>query len=291
LLIWIDVLLQPNESTEGFCMEFTITLVQMLCEEGNRQFNYDRAKNLLQSYRQLGGVQFIVFPELFAMGFRYADYERQGPGVPGPTTEFLCTIAKKHNAYTFGTDIERAKTKFYNTLVAATPSGEMLGTYRKIHPFQDEREIFEGGKNLVLMDCSGIKVGVQICYDIRFPEVSRRLALEGAEILIIPAAFPDPRSEHWNTLIQARAVENQLYVAAANRIGFGFDKKTYFGHSQVVDPWGVVLTRRNSELRIIQVTGNTDMIQTVRNQITCYADRSPASYDQVEWSRDSTSVK
>jgi omega-amidase len=272
-------------------MEFTITLVQMLCEEGNRQFNYDRAEDLLQNYKQLGGVQFIVFPELFAMGFRYPDYERKGPGVPGPTTEFLSTIAKKFNAYIFGTDIERAKTKFYNTLVAASPSGEVLGTYRKIHPFQDEREVFEGGESLVLMDCGGIKVGVQICYDVRFPEVSRRLALEGAEILIIPAAFPDPRSEHWNTLIQARAIENQLYVAAANRIGFAFDKKTYFGHSQVVDPWGVVLTRRNSELRIIQVTGNTNMIQTVRDQITCYVDRSPASYDKVEWFRDSTSVK
>jgi omega-amidase len=272
-------------------MEFTITLVQMMCEEGNRQFNFECAEELLEGYRQLGGVQFIVLPELFAMGFRYSDYEQKGPGVPGPASEFLCRLAKNYNAYVFGTDIERANTKFYNTLVAARPSGELLGTYRKIHPFQDEKKVFAGGETIVLMDCSGIKVGVQICYDIRFPELSRRLALECAEILIVPAAFPDPRSAHWNVLIQARAIENQLYVAAANRIGFGFDKKTYFGHSQVVDPWGVVLTRCNSEPRIIQVTGNTEMIQTVRDQITCYADRSPTGYDRVEWFRDSTSVK
>jgi len=267
-------------------MEFTMTLVQMMCGEGNREFNFMQAEELLKDYKRLTGVQFIVFPELFAIGFRYEDYEKCGPGIPGPTSEFICKMAKRFGAYTFGTDIEKGKTKYYNTLVAAGPSGEVIGTYRKIHPFQDEHAVFDGGDTIVLMECGGIKVGVQTCYDIRFPEVSRRLAIEGAEILIIPAAFPDPRSSHWNTLIQARAIENQLYVAAANRIGFGFDKKTYFGHSQVVDPWGTVLSRRNTEGRIIQTTGDTHMINTVREQITCYADRSPTGYNKVQWFRE-----
>jgi omega-amidase len=267
-------------------MEFTMTLVQMMCEEGNRQFNFERAEELLKDYKHFGGTQFIVFPELFAIGFRHEDYKKQGPGVPGPTSDFLCKIAKDYGAYTFGTGIESGKAKYYNTLVAARPSGEVVGTYRKMHPFQEERDVFDGGESIVLMECDGIKVGVQICYDIRFPEISRRLAIEGAEILIVPAAFPDPRSAHWNTLVQARAIENELYVAAANRIGFGFDKKSYFGHSQVVDPWGVILTRRNSEYRIIQVTGDTQMIRSVREQITCYADRSPKGYDKVEWFRE-----
>jgi len=89
---------------------------------------------------------------------------------------------------------------------------------------------------------------------------------------------------HWASA--ARAIENQVYVAAVNRIGTGFDNKTYFGHSQVVDPWGVVLTRINSEGRIITSRRNTDMIQSVRNQITCYADRSPTGYDKVKWFRE-----
>ncbi|MDH4212590.1 MAG: hypothetical protein OEV85_01615 [Candidatus Thorarchaeota archaeon] len=267
-------------------MEFTMTLVQLMCEEGNRKFNFEQAEGLLREYKNLGGVQFIVFPELFAIGFRHEDYEQQGPGIPGPTSKFICKIAKKFGAYVFGTDIERGEQRYYNTLVGAGPSGDVIGTYRKIHPFQEERDVFNGGESIVLMECGGIKVGVQICYDIRFPELSRKLAIEGAEILIIPAAFPDPRSTHWNTLIQARAIENQLYVAAANRIGFGFDKKIYFGHSQVVDPWGVILTRRSSEYRIIQVTGDTQMINSVREQITCYADRSPIGYNKVEWFRE-----
>ncbi|MFX1606295.1 MAG: nitrilase-related carbon-nitrogen hydrolase, partial [Promethearchaeota archaeon] len=160
--------------------------------------------------------------------------------------------------------------------------GKVSGTYRKIHPFQEERDVFMGGDMLAIFDCSGIKVGVQICYDIRFPEVTRKLALEGAELVLVPAAFPDPRGEHWNTLVRARAIENQLYVAATNRIGFGFDGKTYFGHSQMVDPWGVVLGRRSSEERLITSEGNTEMIHTVRSQVTCYDDIAPSGYDNIQ---------
>ncbi len=267
-------------------MQFTMTLVQMPCEEGNRQSNFERAKFLLSQHKSGKGVQFILLPELFSIGFRHEDYNKMGPGVPGPTTDFICSIAEEHQSYTIGTGIEKSGDKFHNTLVMAKPDGEVYGTYSKIHPFQEERDVFVGGKDIVLFECSGINVGVQICYDIRFPEVTRRLALEGAEIVLIPAAFPDPRSEHWNTLVQARAIENQLYVAAANRIGFGFDGKTYFGHSQIVDPWGVIMTRRNSQERIIVSEGDTDMIKSVRSQITCYADISPSGYNNLHWFRE-----
>jgi len=263
-------------------MEFSITLIQMSVVEGNREHNYTNAKLMLKQHRPGKGVQFILFPELFAIGFRHEDYKKEGSGVPGPTTDFLCSVAEEFGAYTVGTGIEKSDDKFYNTLVLAKPNGVVSGTYRKIHPFQEERDVFKGGDIIALFDCSGIKVGVQICYDIRFPEVTRKLALEGAELILIPAAFPDPRSEHWNTLVRARAIENQLYVAATNRIGIGFDGKTYFGHSQVVDPWGVVLGRRNSEERLITTQGNTEMIESVRSQITCYADIAPTGYDKIQ---------
>ena len=259
-----------------------MTLVQMPCVEGDRVQNFGRARRLLEKYRPGKGVQFIQFPELFAIGFRHEDYQNQGQGVPGPTSDFLISIAEEYGAYTIGTGIEVSDDKFYNTLALVKPDGKIVGTYRKIHPFQEERDIFKGGDSMVIFDCSGIKVGVQICYDIRFPEVTRKLALEDAELVLVPAAFPDPRSEHWNTLVRARAIENQLYVAATNRIGFGFDGKTYFGHSQMVDPWGVVLGRRNSEERLVIAEGNTDMIETVRSQITSYADIAPAGYDKIQ---------
>ncbi|MHA1769784.1 MAG: nitrilase-related carbon-nitrogen hydrolase [Candidatus Thorarchaeota archaeon] len=274
-------------------MQFFVNLVQMPTLEGDRERNFDRARSLLRPYRAHDGVDFIVLPELFAIGFRREDYEETGPGIPGPTSEFLSEIAESKEAFVVATGIERSPERFYNTLVMVEPGGETMGTYRKIHPFQEERDVFDGGDTITLFECEGIKVGVQICYDIRFPEVSRRLALEGAELFIIPAAFPDPRAQHWNALLQARAIENQVYVAAANRMGMGYDGKTYFGHSQVIDPWGVVMTRINSEERVVFGSGDTSMIETVRNQITCYADRSPSGYDRVRWyrTRDSTSVK
>ncbi|MFW9786765.1 MAG: nitrilase-related carbon-nitrogen hydrolase [Candidatus Thorarchaeota archaeon] len=259
-----------------------MTLVQMPCVEGNRERNFRNAQLMLETYKPGKGVQFIQFPELFAIGFRYEDYKKEGSGVPGPTTDFLSSVAEEHGAYTIGTGIEKSGDKFFNTLVLARPNGEVLGIYRKMHPFQEERDVFKGGEKITIFDCSGIKVGVQICYDIRFPEVTRKLALEGAELVLVPAAFPDPRSEHWNTLVRARAIENQLYVAAVNRIGLAFDGKTYFGHSQMVDPWGVVLSRRNSEERLITTEGNTDMIKSVRSQITCYADIAPLGYDRIQ---------
>ncbi|TFG30013.1 hypothetical protein EU528_08775, partial [Candidatus Thorarchaeota archaeon] len=139
-------------------MEFTMTLLQMPCEEGNREFNFRYARELLKEYKSSDAVDFIVLPELFAIGFRHDDYEREGAGVPGATSKFLCDIAKEHGAYVFGTDIEQGENKFYNTLVAVNPSGKMIGTYRKIHPFQEERDIFDGGSSIVLMECGGIKV-------------------------------------------------------------------------------------------------------------------------------------
>ena len=167
-----------------------------------------------------------------------------------------------------------------------SPEGKTIGTYRKIHPFQSERDVFAGGNTATLFEIKGVNVGVEICYDVRFPEVSRRLALEGAEVILMPAAFPDPRSAHWDNLVMARAIENQLFVAAVNRVGQAFDGKTYFGHSQVVDPWGVRLTRINSENEVFTSTVNTEMIESVREQVTCYADIAPEGYDKVQWFRE-----
>ncbi len=267
-------------------MDFSVTMVQMPCREGARQANFSNAKEMLEGHRSRASIDFIVLPELFAIGFRYADYAESGPGIPGSTTEFVQNLAEEHSAYVVASDIEQAGSKYLNTLIMATPKGKTLTTYSKIHPFQDEKDVFEGGDSLVIADLGSMKVGLEICYDIRFPELTRTLALNGAELVLIPAAFPDPRAPHWNTLVMARAIENQVYVAATNRIGFGFDGKTYFGHSQMVDPWGVRLTRINSDMAVFRSKGDTDMINDVRNQITCYADRVPEYYDTVRIAKE-----
>ena len=263
-----------------------MTLVQMPCVEGERQKNFDKASALLGKTPNRGHTEFVLLPELFAIGFRHEDYPKVGAGIPGETSTFLEELAEKRGAYVLASGIEAAGSKFYNTLIVASPSGKTIAKYSKIHPFQEEKDVFRGGEEIVLLKVAGIKVGLAVCYDVRFPEITRKLAMEGAEIIFIPAAFPDPRSAHWDTLVMARAIENQLYVAATNRVGNAFDGKTYFGHSQVVDPWGVRLTRINSEEQVFTATGNTDSIKSVREQITCYLDRAPTAYDGLRWFKE-----
>ncbi len=267
-------------------MRLQLTLVQMPCVEGDRQANYEWTRGLLKNHKSTEGLEFIVLPELFDIGFRYEDYGEAGPGIPGPTSEFIQVLAEEHSSYIIGTGLEKAESLFFNTLVMASPKGKIIGTYRKIHPFQSERDVFVGGNAATLFDIKGVKVGVEICYDVRFPEISRKLALAGAELILMPAAFPDPRSAHWDNLVMARAIENQLFVAAANRVGPAFDGKTYFGHSQVVDPWGVRLTRINSENEVFTSSVDTAMIQSVREQVTCFADIAPEGYDKIQWFRE-----
>jgi predicted amidohydrolase len=253
----------------------------MSCIEGKREENFKNTSEMLSDHKTKTAIEFIVLPELFAIGFRYTDYNEVGPGVPGPTAEFIQNLAEEHSAYVVGTDIEQTGKKYFNTLVMASPKGKIVAEYRKMHPFQSEKDVFAGGESLVIVEIGGIKVGLEICYDVRFPEITRTLALNGAELVLIPAAFPDPRAQHWDTLVRARAIENQIYVAATNRMGWAFDNKTYFGHSQIVDPWGVVLNRLNTDMTVFSNKGDTDMISEVRNQITCFQDRTPDYYDSV----------
>jgi len=267
-------------------VDFSVALVQMPCKEGNREDNFNYAKEMLVGHTTQTAAEFILFPELFAIGFRYSDYENLGPGMPGKTTEFLQEIAEEYSAYVAATDIESAGTKYYNKLVLVNPKGKVIASYRKMHPFQNEKEVFQGGDTAVIIESGKIKVGLQICYDVRFPELSRTLAANGAELLLIPAAFPDPRAVHWDSLVQARAIENQVYVAATNRVGWGFDSKTYFGHSQFIDPWGVRSTRINSDISVFKNRGDTSMIQEVREQITCWQDRVPSHYDSIEFHKE-----
>jgi predicted amidohydrolase len=267
-------------------LEFTVVLVQMSCVEGRREENHTAALKILGDKSLGNGARFILFPELFDIGFDKEDYAEAGPGVPGPTSAFLEQVAKKYASYVVGTGLEKAHAGFYNTLAVASPAGKTIATYRKIHPFQTERAVFRGGDRTVLFEAGGIRVGVEICYDIRFPELTRRIALEDAHLILVPGAFPDPRSAHWDTLLAARAIENQLYVAAANRVGRGFDGKTYFGHSQIVDPWGVRMTRMTSEEQVFVSSGDTSSVSSVREQITCYKDRTPTAYEQVQWFRE-----
>ena len=158
-------------------------------------------------------------------------------------------------------------------------NGVTTGIYRKMHLFSllGEDRAFSRGDGWLLADTSLGKIGVIICYDLRFPELSRRLALEGAQIICVPAQWPKPRNEHWRTLLLARAIENQLFVIASNTCGV-IGKLDFFGMSMIIDPKGNILAEATDKESEILADLDMGEMEEWRAQIPCFGDRRPELY-------------
>ena len=196
------------------------------------------------------GAQLAVLPEMWSCGYDYrnlAELAQQTPRVL-QQLQLLCGELK---IVTVGSLPELDGDTIYNTAYVID-KGEIVGRYRKLHLFSTMREdqfLGSGSESLVVGTSVG-RLGVAICYDLRFPELFRKLALAGAEIICIPAEWPKPRQEHWKTLLRARAIENQLFIIAANCCGVQ-GKLDFFGLSQLISPLGNVLeiaAEENTEL-------------------------------------------
>jgi predicted amidohydrolase len=174
-----------------------------------------------------------------------------------------------------------------NTCVVLDPEGEIAAVYRKIHMFDvdvgghayRESDAMEPGEEVVNVDVEGWNVGLTVCYDLRFPELYRLLALAGAELITVPAAFTlVTGKDHWELLLRARAVENQCYVAGANQWGTHLGGKASYGRSTIVDPWGIVLAAAPDEDCVIAAEMDRARIDGVRRQVPSLANRRPAAY-------------
>jgi predicted amidohydrolase len=177
---------------------------------------------------------------------------------------------------------ERVGGDIYNTALVLGPKGERIAKYRKTHLITAEpvceQNTIRPGDALALCDIAGFRAGLMTCYDIRFPELARKLVLAGAEILIVPAAFPRTRIMHWEALGVCRAIENQVYVAAVNRVGTD-EGLTFGGSSRLLDPYGDVLasaSETDETLLVGEVT--RERLTEVRNGLKVFADRRPELY-------------
>jgi len=162
----------------------------------------------------------------------------------------------------------------YYNLGFCFESGTLAGTYRKTHPFKAENSYFSKGSSLepISLKKQSLKIGFEICYELRFPEVARKLSLAGADLLVTTAAFPNPRSEHWKTLAKARAIENQIPHIACNRTGSAPDC-TYFGNSMVIDSWGEVKADAGSKECVIVCDLDLAGKEEIRKAIPVFEDR------------------
>ncbi len=234
----------------------------------------------LDGIKKLGdrGVEVAVLPELWSCGFdnkRLADYAVRTPEI----IEKLTQKASEYNMVIAGSLPELSEEVVYNTCYMINGDGTLAGSYRKVHLFSTagEDKYFGKGETAAAYNTTVGKVGMIICYDLRFPEICRTLALDGAEIILMSAQWPIARINHWDTLMQARAIENQLFIVAANRCGR--DKNLeYGGHSQIVSCTGELLAKAENEPSIHEADLDFNELKKFRSFIPCFKDRVPMTY-------------
>lgn len=236
------------------------------------------------------GAQLVALPELWSCHGLEKAYREAAEPVPGPTTDFLGNLARELDIHLLGGSIlesAEGSEKMYNTSTLLDPSGEMTAVYRKVHLFDvkaPDREYLESasmapGAETVTADAGGARLGLSVCYDVRFPELYRSLVLDGAEVLTVPAAFTlQTGKDHWELLLRARAVENQAYVVAPAQWGQKADGRWTYGRTMIVDPWGTVLATCPDRDGHALAELDLDYLQRFRTEFPSLANRRPEAY-------------
>jgi omega-amidase len=224
-------------------------------------------------------AQVTVLPELWSCGFDKPAMIRQQAENTPQIIDILGKLAIKYQMIIAGSLPETSDDCLYNTMVIIDKDGTVAGQYRKIHLFSfinEDRSFMAGNRALVCNTSCG-PVGVMICFDLRFPELCRTLAIQGARMVLISAQWPQSRILHWDALLTARAIENQLFIVASNRVGKDGDL-TFNGHSQIISPDGTILSRIIDQPTETTAQINFNEIDTLRNQFDCLKERIPAAY-------------
>jgi predicted amidohydrolase len=250
--------------------------IQFNVKQGDVDVNLDYVRTALARVAAQG-ANLVVLPEMWSSGFAYKNLNELAGRTAGIVTE-LVDLSRELGLVIIGSMPEPHGEKVFNTVYVAD-NGVLAGTYRKLHLFSllGEDRAFDSGDHWLLAETSLGKIGVIICYDLRFPELSRRLALEGAAVICVSAQWPKPRQEHWRTLLRARAIENQLYVLACNACGL-IGKLDFFGMSMIIDPKGEVLAEAGEAEGEISAPLDMQLMADWRAQIPCFNDRRPELY-------------
>lgn len=244
--------------------------------------NYARAQELIYNTVKKENTDVVVLPETWSTGYYPQDdlmsfCEADGAEIK----KTFSLVARNLNVNIVAGSIPTVKNgKIYNTAYVFNRAGEVVGEYDKTHLFtpMDEHKFFEYGEKTTTFDLDGHKCGVIICYDIRFPEFVRSLALEGIDMLFVVSQWPDKRIEHLKTLAKARAIENQMFVVVCNSCG-NTGKVQFGGNSMIIDPWGNVLTSADENESVITADCDFDIIKEIRNSINVFNDRKTQIYN------------
>jgi omega-amidase len=259
-----------------------LALIQMNIVAGHPDDNFAKMEAKLEEAAALQmKPDLIMLPEMWNTGYALDEIANIADLHGGRTKAIVSAFAKRHGIAVLAGSIAQNNGggNVTNTLYAFGQDGAEIGDYSKIHLFQlmSEHLHLTAGERVGRFPLNGVQAGAMICYDIRFPELARKLALSGAKILFVPAEWPNPRLHHWRTLLQARAIENQMYVVACNTVGDS-GASNFFGHSIIIDPWGEVVAEAGEEETILVADIDLALVDEVRGRIPVFADRKPAIY-------------
>ncbi len=257
-----------------------ISIVQMDVVYGDPVKNGKKVESLVRK-AAAGGADLILLPEMWNTSYSFENI-REIADVNGEKTEALIApLAKKWGVnIVAGSVANISREKVFNTLFVFDRSGKRIAEYNKVHLFRlmEEHLYLSGGDSLCDFEIDGAPCGAVICYDIRFPEIVRSLALRGCRVLFVPAQWPTSRIDHWRKLLMARAIENQMYIAACNRVGSMGDND-FSGHSMIIDPWGEIVGElADGTEGILEGEINLDDVDEIRRNIPVFQDRRPSVY-------------
>jgi predicted amidohydrolase len=255
-----------------------VALIQQDTIWQNPAANLARARGFVASAAK-AGARVAVFPELFTLGFTMTP-EPFAEAIPGPTSQALAALSREFDLYLIGSLVEAHAPHPRNTAFVTAPNGALIATYRKLHPFSygEEHLHYSGGTDCPLFEVDGIPCGLQICYDLRFPEPFRVLAAKGAEVVFVPANWPARRLSAWSTLLAARAIENQMAVCGVNRVGRDALGLDYPGRSAILDAFGEVVASGEDAEGLVVGDINLDQLRAWRTRFPALQDRRPDIY-------------
>jgi len=257
-----------------------VAAIQMTSTD-DRAANLRAAEDLVAASAE-SGASLVALPE----NFSFLRHEGQRPPVAetldGELIEWTAALARRHGVWILAGSIPEKiprSRKIYNTCALVDRDGAVVAAYRKMHLFDvrmpgkavfEESKVVEAGDRPVIAETPLGRLGLSICYDLRFPELYRRLALDGAQIVFVPSAFTDYTGrQHWMTLIRARAIENQCWLVAPAQTGRHNPRRQSHGHTAIVDPWGVVVAMLDRRPGFVTAEIDLDLIDRVRSGMPC----------------------
>lgn len=256
-----------------------IACVQMNIAFGEPEANYTAIEKYVKEAAE-AKTDIIVFPEMWNTGYALDRLENLADRNGEKTKQLLIHLATKYKIHIVGGSVATKKEDvFFNTMYVVDRNGKIVGEYDKAHLFKlmDEHLYMKAGERANVFNLDDVTCGGIICYDLRFPEWIRTHTLGGAKIMFIPAQWPKGRIDHWQLLLQARAIENQCYVVAVNRVGHDPNNE-FNGHSMVIAPWGEILLNNEESEGIFYAEIDLQEVERVRKTIPVFQDRRPELY-------------